>query len=283
MDADDVARPDRFARQVAFLAAHPEIAVVSGAMDIIDADGRSLRTDVFPTQPDMIARELPQRNCVCHPAVMARTGVLRSVGGYRRSAQYAEDYDLWLRIAEIGQIANLPDILMSYRQHAVTISAQHHVAQELAALAVRGAARLRRSGRPDPLEGIDPCDPADYRAVQQRLADAFPRAEFAVSFFRAVIGRSAETGTVGGWARLYLRYGLWDIDRDGAAMMLLVLGHTMLRRYRIGAPLHALIPYPFWAIVTAVCHPLAAWSVMRDARKWLRQVGTGTEADVRRT
>ncbi|HUI96056.1 MAG TPA: glycosyltransferase [Xanthobacteraceae bacterium] len=269
MDADDVARPDRFAKQVAFLAAHPEIAVVSGAMDIIDEDGRYLRTDLFPTQPDVIARELLDRNCVCHPVVMARTAVLRSVGGYRKSAQYAEDYDLWLRIVEIGQIANLPDVLLSYRQHLVTISAQRYMAQELAALAVRGAARLRRGGRPDPLASRDADIDLGYRSWQRRLEGATPRAEFAFGFCRAVLSRAAEVGSLATWAKFYLRYGLWDLDGEGAAIMILYLGHVMLRRRRGGAALAALVPYPFWALVTAVAHPIAALRLALDTRHWI--------------
>src|SRR5262245_47416384 len=48
MDADDLSRPDRFAQQVAYLREHPDVAVVSGAMDQIDEDDAYLQTAVFP-------------------------------------------------------------------------------------------------------------------------------------------------------------------------------------------------------------------------------------------
>jgi GT2 family glycosyltransferase len=270
MDADDIARPDRFAKQVAHLRQHPEIAAISGAMDVIDASGAYLRTAVFPTGPEAVASELLHRSCVCHPAVMARTDALRSIGGYRSVAQHAEDYDLWLRLAEVGRIANLPDVLVSYRQHAHAISARHIAAQELAALAARGAARLRRSGRPDPLGAADVGSLLDYRATQRMISDAMPRPEFALAFFRGVLGRETERGSISEWSRLYLRYGLWDLDRQGAALMILLIGHNMIRRLRGGAPLRALIPYPFWALVTAVRHPLAVVRIAFNARYWLK-------------
>src|SRR5262249_41171957 len=58
MDADDVARLDRFARQVAHLGEHGDVAVLSGAMELIDENGAPLRTDTFPQSPEAVAREL---------------------------------------------------------------------------------------------------------------------------------------------------------------------------------------------------------------------------------
>jgi len=269
MDADDLSRPDRFAKQAAYLREHPDVAVLSGAMDVIDESGAHLRVAAFPTDPDAVARELLHRSCVCHPAVMARANALRSVGGYRANARHAEDYDLWLRITEAGRVANLPDVLLSYRVHPQAISARHVVAQELAALAARGAARLRRSGMPDPLAGAGVRLPLDYRATQRMLAAAMPRPEFALAFFRGVLGRETELGSIGEWSRHYLRHGLRDLDGHGAAMMILLLGHNMLRRRRAGAPARALVPYLLWALATAIRHPLAAWRIALNARYWL--------------
>jgi glycosyltransferase involved in cell wall biosynthesis len=275
MDHDDVSRPDRFAKQIAFLQRHPEVSAVSGAMDVIDQDGTYLRTDAFPTLPAVVESELLFRNCVCHPAVMARTEALRKVGGYRKNAQLAEDYDLWLRLSEFGQIANLPDVLLSYRLHPVRMSTRGYIAQELAVLAARGAARQRRRGNPDPLESSDADFRLGYRAVQRMFEDAIPRAEFAFSFFQTVLGKTAEVGSTRAWARLYLRYGLGDLDGYGAAMMLMLLGHIMRRRRRAGARLLDLVPYPFWATVTAICHPIAAFGVVLRLRHWLQLARAG--------
>jgi hypothetical protein len=269
MDADDLSRPDRFAKQIGYLQDHPEVAAVSGATDYIDREGGYLYTSAFPTSPAAIVTELAHRSCVLHAAVMARTEVLRSLCGYRKSVQYAEDYDLFLRISEIAQIANLPDVLYAVRLHPVTISVRNTAAQELAALAARGAARLRRSGKPDPLAAADLASPLAYRATRDMFASAIPRPEFALAFFRAALGRSTEFGSLGEWSRLYWRHGLWDLDRDGAAMMILLLGHNMLRRRRAGAPLHTLAPYPLWALATAVRYPAAAVRVAFKARHWV--------------
>jgi hypothetical protein len=151
----------------------------------------------------------------------------------------------------------------------VTISARHTAAQELAGLAARGAARLRRAGKPDPLGGVAAGVPPGYRAVQRMFAESVPRPEFALAFFRTMLGRTTEQGSIAEWSWLYLRHGLWDLDRDGAALMLLLLGHNMLRRRRAGAPRRALVAYPFWALVTALRHPIAALRIALDARRWV--------------
>jgi glycosyltransferase involved in cell wall biosynthesis len=275
MDADDICRPDRFGKQVAYMQHHPEIAAVSGAMDVIDESDTYLRTDAFPTLPDAIDSELLHRSCVCHPAVMARTAVLRSLGGYRRNVQYAEDYDLWLRMSEVGRIANLPDVLLSHRVHPSKTSERQFIAQELAVLAARGAARQRRRGRADPLALSETRSPLGYGALQRMFEDATPRAEFALAFFSTVLGKAAQQGSITQWSRLYLRHGLWDLDRNAAATMILLLGHVMLRRRRAGAPPGELARFLFWAMVTAVCHPLGALRAIVQAKsRFLTRDGT---------
>jgi hypothetical protein len=84
-----------------------------------------------------------------------------------------------------------------------------------------------------------------------------------------VLGRATELGSIAEWSRLYARHGLSDLDAHGAAMMILPLGHNMLRRWRATGSLRALVPYPFWALVTAVRHPVAAWRIARNARYWI--------------
>lgn len=73
---------------------------------------------------------------------------------------------------------------------------------------------------------------------------------------------SAELGSTRDWSRLYLRHGLGDLDRYGAAMMLMLLGHIIRRRRRAGARALDLEPYPFWAIVTA--------AVIRSTRRCIQ-------------
>jgi glycosyltransferase involved in cell wall biosynthesis len=150
LDSDDLALPDRLARQADFLDAHPSVAAVGGATILIDDAGRTGSTVHYPTEPASIRTLLLRRNCFAHPAVTIRRSALEAVDGYR--FDHVEDYDLWLRLSERFELANLPEPVILYRQHPGQISFQVLEEQAKRTLAVRAAARLRRQSGIDPLE-----------------------------------------------------------------------------------------------------------------------------------
>jgi glycosyltransferase involved in cell wall biosynthesis len=118
MDADDVALPERFALQVAFLRAHPEVVCLGGAVRVIDAAGRILLDDRRPLD-DATLQEmaLTGHTPLIHPAVMMRRDDVMAVGGYDEAMKQSEDLDLWLRLGERGALASLPDFILKYRIH----------------------------------------------------------------------------------------------------------------------------------------------------------------------
>jgi glycosyltransferase involved in cell wall biosynthesis len=156
MDADDVALPDRLERQVAFLDARPEVALVCGGIVLVDEAGRE-----FDREPGHA--ELSESNGVVHGTVAMRTDAFRGLGGYR--LDQSEDYDLWLRFEERFGIAALEEPVIRYRFHPGQFSVTKLERQAVGALCVRAAARARLSGKPDPLEGVDRLD----SSVAERL------------------------------------------------------------------------------------------------------------------
>jgi glycosyltransferase involved in cell wall biosynthesis len=119
MDADDVAMPKRFVTQLEFLDAHPEVVAVGSRILAIDGEGDPIMEFCTAQTHEEIDRaHLELRGGhINHPAAMIRTSVIRAVGGYRAELWPAEDVDLWLRLAEVGRLANLPERLLKYRQH----------------------------------------------------------------------------------------------------------------------------------------------------------------------
>ena len=114
MDADDRTMPDRFARQVAFLDEHPEVAVVGGWHRTFG--GAENRVVEFPTDPARLKATLLFRNAISHPTVMMRREELLANGWrYQNRPRFPEDYDLWVTIAQRRQLANLPVVLLDYR------------------------------------------------------------------------------------------------------------------------------------------------------------------------
>jgi hypothetical protein len=159
MDADDVACKDRLIQQVDFMEAHPEIGVLGGAVEWIDATGKSLGIHRHPTEDREIKAALLDHCALWHPTVLFRREVFASTGGYRGVTVEASDYDLWLRIADHFQLANLDAVVLKYRIHPFQVSMRKNLQQTLYILAAQVAASFRRSGRPDPLNGVEEITP----------------------------------------------------------------------------------------------------------------------------
>ncbi len=119
MDADDVAQPRRFEKQIEFLRAHPEVVVLGSRVLLIDPYGTPLYESNHQLTHEEIEKTMLQGIgwAVVHPTAMMRTAAVRSAGGYRAEFVPSEDLDLFLRLAQAGRIANLPEVLLHYRQH----------------------------------------------------------------------------------------------------------------------------------------------------------------------
>lgn len=149
MDADDLAHPQRLTTQLRAAQQAPETAAFGSAYRVIDGAGRLFRVVREPLEPTAIAAELPRRNCLAHPTVLLRRDAVLAIGGYRPAFPQAEDYDLWLRLAERHKLRNLPEVLLDYRQHAGQ-SAWSAVEQRfLSEFGARVAAEARRAGQVD--------------------------------------------------------------------------------------------------------------------------------------
>lgn len=157
IDADDVALIDRFKKQVAFLDTHPRVAVLGGAMEYIDENGASTGIVVRnPTRDILIKRILLSgTSCIFHSTAMFRKDAFLAAHGYRRAFRDAEDYDLWLRMADHNALANLADCLVRYRIHPQQVSISRLEHQVFSALAAKAAADLRRRSHSDGMDEAD--------------------------------------------------------------------------------------------------------------------------------
>jgi len=121
-DADDVSRPDRLARQLAYLKEHPRVDVLGAQIRVIDDDGEAVGRREYPTGHAAIMRVMPRWNPIAHSTVMTRTDLVIRAGGYPERMRAAHDYALWAELAGRGAVfANLPATLVGYRIHRDTI------------------------------------------------------------------------------------------------------------------------------------------------------------------
>lgn len=167
MDADDICRPERFGRQIGFLAGNPDYGVVGSWTEDIDSNERPYH---------VAGKEHPETHeafltaiengwpLLCHPAAMFRRDVVRSVGGYHGAFRHCEDYDLWLRLAGVTRLASIPERLLRYRHYENQVSSRHATEQQIGAAVSYLAYRERCAGREDPtatLERLPPVDALD--------------------------------------------------------------------------------------------------------------------------
>jgi len=134
IDAGDLALPGRLSQQRAYLDAHPEVGAVGTWVDVVSMTGQHLFSLKPPTTPATIRRRRFFRSCFVHPAMMLRAEAVAEAGNYRDRYRAAEDLDLFLRIMEHHECANLPEIGLLYELNENGISATRRRTQIVSTL-----------------------------------------------------------------------------------------------------------------------------------------------------
>ncbi len=136
MDADDICDPARFAWQVAFLRANPDVAIVGGAIRFF---GNVSPNDFhFPMDHAAIQVAMLFYCPLAHPALMFRRELIdQGLMQYDDAFRHAEDYHLWSRLLLKVKAANLHEVVLNYRLHARQVSSDSSDKQYAASLRVR--------------------------------------------------------------------------------------------------------------------------------------------------
>lgn len=129
MDADDIALPERLATQLAYLQQHPKVAVVGSAYQVIDEAGQPISIRKPPLSHTGIAPLFWFGSPFAHPSVMINKRLLGEQLYYDTNFPHAEDFELWIRLAKQHRLANLPTVLLKYRESAGSISRRFYKTQ----------------------------------------------------------------------------------------------------------------------------------------------------------
>jgi glycosyltransferase involved in cell wall biosynthesis len=159
LDSDDVMLPGRLDAQIDFLKSNPGYVAVGGQIQLFSKSILETHSNFYPTGEEL--RIALATGCfMAHPAVCFRRESVMQIGGYRRKFDGAEDYDLWLRLSLIGQLANIPNNVTKYRIHENQITRKNYFRSLVATTKVRlawilGESRLSVIAhiRPIPLNG----------------------------------------------------------------------------------------------------------------------------------
>lgn len=113
LDSDDAAKPERFARQLKYLEAHPQCGALGTAVEeFAEQPGDTGKVRALPEDPHAYAR---MNSPVNNPSVMLRTRAVKEVGGYK-DVHFMEDYDLYARLIAGGwQVRNLTEALTDFQ------------------------------------------------------------------------------------------------------------------------------------------------------------------------
>ncbi|MXU64660.1 glycosyltransferase family 2 protein [Oceanomicrobium pacificus] len=130
MDADDISRPDRLAKQVGFLDAHPDHMLVASSYESIDENG-AVRYRKLKGAADPLVRWVFRfRMAVEHPSMCFRAAFPDGTPvRYRDDLRVAADYELCLRLIAAGKACVLPETLISYRTHDANITSNNRTVQ----------------------------------------------------------------------------------------------------------------------------------------------------------
>jgi glycosyltransferase involved in cell wall biosynthesis len=166
LDADDVALPQRLQHQLSYFEERPKTNLLGTWAQVIDGFGRPKRLLRPAVDGRILLQTLARTNPFIHSSVMFRTVIARKLGGYHLPFEAAEDYDLWLRFSEIGDIAILPEVLIQYRRHISSVTARRAVTQVFSVRLAKQASEARRQARDDPSSML--AAPPDWRIMDER-------------------------------------------------------------------------------------------------------------------
>jgi len=120
MDGDDVAYPQRLERQLAYLESHPDVDLIGAAILVFGRDGTPFGKRVARLDHEAICSSPASGFGLAHPTYVGRIEWFRR-HGYREQARRCEDQDLLLRTYRCSRFANLPDILLGYREETIAL------------------------------------------------------------------------------------------------------------------------------------------------------------------
>lgn len=117
-DSDDIASVTKVERQINIVTANPSLVLIGSDFSTLTEATGQLRRYHLPTRHNQLVSRLQKvRSFFPHSSALFRLDAAHEVGGYDKDALCSEDWDLWLKFSELGEIASVPDSLVTIRKH----------------------------------------------------------------------------------------------------------------------------------------------------------------------
>ena len=123
LDQDDVSEPIRFEMQIGKIMQNKSLVLLGSNFQILDQYSRKTRKINLPTKHNELVRRLERlKGFFPHSSAIYHKDTALSIGGYDQSAKFNEDWDLWLRLSEVGQIGSVAKCLVTIRKHSLQMT-----------------------------------------------------------------------------------------------------------------------------------------------------------------
>ena len=130
-DADDVCMPKRLEQQVKFMENSPDVGACGTWFDSILDNGEIVPGGRFLTDFQQIRLRHLYQIQIIHGTSVLRNEILKKHGlEFNPEFKHAEDYDLFNRLGDVAQIANVPSVLYRIRHHGQRVSAKYRQLQD---------------------------------------------------------------------------------------------------------------------------------------------------------
>lgn len=130
MDADDVSYLDRFEKQYSFMEANPNVILLGTGVRYIDEIGKPIKVIIYQSDNDKVKSRMLFNSGFSHPSIMIRRSTLvKNDVWYDEDYRQTQDYRLYETLYDLGDFANLPEILVDYRISKTQISTKLHNSQ----------------------------------------------------------------------------------------------------------------------------------------------------------
>jgi hypothetical protein len=168
-DSDDASHPFRLDQQLHLIRSDARIGFVSCWTEYVGPDDEFLLVVERDVDPELATRKLlhERQGPPAHGSVMFRRELYRRVGGYRPQFRFAQDSDLWLRMAEQAWIAYVPRVLYTYRRSLGGASGARRPLQK----------RLGQLGHDCQRARMEERSEAPYLAEAERLSECPPEVD----------------------------------------------------------------------------------------------------------
>ena len=123
IDADDIWHPQKLEKQVSYMKHHHDISFLATDFNFLNHNGQIIKT--IKNSKYHLKKNILKRNLICHSSILLKKDIIKHIGKYNPAYEYAEDYDLWIRILSNYNSFILPEVLTNYRITNTSISFKH--------------------------------------------------------------------------------------------------------------------------------------------------------------